>query len=59
MVMTQMSLKYHGKPSSNYELVGSPLEIEKKPNYWDSLELINRYCFAKNKNFEKVKDIYE
>ena len=31
--MTQMSLKYHGKPSSYYELVGSPLEIEKKPNY--------------------------
>ena len=59
MVMTQMSLKYHGKPSSNYELVGSPLEIEKKPNYWDLLELINRYCFAKNKNFELVKDIYE
>ena len=59
MVMTQMSLKYHGKPSSNYELVGSPLEIEKKPNYWDSLELINRYRFEKNKNFEKVKDIYE
>jgi hypothetical protein len=59
MVMTQMSLKYHGKPSSNYELVGSPLESEKKPNYWDSLELINRYRFEKNKNFEKVKDIYE
>ena len=57
--MTQMSLKYHGKPSSNYELVGSPLEIEKRPNYWDSLELINRYCFAKDKKIELVKDIYE
>jgi hypothetical protein len=59
MVMTQMSLKDHGKPSSSYELVGSPLEIEQEPDYWGSLELINRYRFEKNKNFEKVKDIYE
>ena len=59
MVMTQMSLKDHGKPSSKYELIGSQLEIEQEPDYWGSLELINRYRFEKNKNFEKVKDIYE
>ena len=59
MVMTQMSLKDHGKPSSKYELIGDQLEIEQEPDYWGSLELINRYRFEKNKNFEKVKDIYE
>lgn len=59
MVMTQMSLKDHGKPSSKYELIGSQLEIEQEPDYWGSLELINRYRFEKNKNFEKVENIYE
>ena len=59
MVMTQMKLKDNGKPSSKYELVGSTLENEQEPCYWESLELVHRYLSDRDKNNELVEGDYE
>lgn len=59
MVMTQMSLSDKGKPNSSYELVSAALENEQEPDYWESLELIHRYCYDEGVNMEMVEDIYE
>ena len=59
MVMTQMSLKDNGKPSSKYELVGSTLENEQEPCYWESLEVVHRYLSDRDKNNELVEGVYE
>ena len=59
MVMTQMSLKDNGKPSSNYELISAALENEQEPDFWESLELTHRYYYDDGMSFELVEDIYE
>ena len=55
MVMTQMSLKDHGKANSSYELVYKRLEDEMEPDYWTSLILSHRYYFDEGMNNELVE----
>ena len=59
MVMTQLKVKDNGKGDNKYELVSPTLENEQEPGYWESLELIHRYYFDKDKVNELVEDIYE
>ena len=59
MVMTQLKLKDTGKGNNKYELISPTLENEQEPGYWESLELIHRYYFDKDKVNELVEDIYE
>ena len=47
LVMTQMSLKDHGKPASGYELVSPDLGSDYHPDYWGSLENTVRVVFEK------------
>ena len=47
LIMTQMSLKDHGKPASGYELVHPKLEPIDEPDYWGSLENTIRVVFEK------------
>ena len=59
MVMTQLKVKDNGKGDNKYELVSPTLENEQEPGYWESIELIHRYYFDKDKKNELVEDIYE
>ena len=47
LIMTQMSLKDHGKPVSGYELVHVKLDPDKEPNYWGAIESCVRETFEK------------
>ena len=47
LVMTQMSLKDHGKPVKGYDLVHVKLDPEEEPDYWGSLAICFRYIFEK------------
>ena len=56
LVMTQMSLKDHGKPASGYELVYPANNPTYQPNihpdYWGSLENTVRVVFEKGQEGE-------
>ena len=45
LVMTQLSLKDHGKPASGYELVSKPTDPNSQPDYWASIAASNRMVF--------------
>ena len=45
LVMTQMSLKDHGKPASGYELVHLELDSRDQPDYWASIAASTRVVF--------------
>ena len=45
LVMTQMSLKDHGKPASGYELVHQELDPRDEPDYWASIAASTRVVF--------------
>ena len=45
LVMTQLSLKDHGKPASGYELVSKPMDPNSQPDYWASIAASNRMVF--------------
>ena len=47
LVMTQMSLKDHGKPASGYELVSPDYGLDYRPDYWDSIANAVRMVFEK------------
>ena len=47
LIMTQMSLKDHGKPVSGYEVVHVKLDPDKEPNYWGAIESCVRETFEK------------
>ena len=47
LVMTQMSLKDHGKPVSGYEVVHVKLDPKDEPDYWGAIEYCTRYIFEK------------
>ena len=42
LVMTQLSLKDHGKPASGYELVSKPSDPNSQPDYWASIAASTR-----------------
>ncbi len=54
LVMTQMSLKDHGKPASGYELVHPVLDPIDEPDYWGSLENTVRVVFEKGQEGEII-----
>ena len=54
LVMTQMSLKDHGKPASGYELVHPVLDPIDQPDYWGSLENTVRLVFEKGQEGEII-----
>ena len=45
LVMTQLSLKDHGKPASGYELVSKPSDPNSQPDYWASIAASTRMVF--------------
>ena len=45
LVMTQLSLKDHGKPASGYELVSKQMEPNSQPDYWASIAASTRMVF--------------
>ena len=45
LVMTQLSLKDHGKPASGYELVSKQMDPNSQPDYWASIAASNRMVF--------------
>jgi hypothetical protein len=45
LVMTQLSLKDHGKPASGYELVSKPSDSDSQPDYWTSIAASTRMVF--------------
>ena len=45
LVMTQLSLKDHGKPASGYELVHQELDPRDEPDYWASIAASTRVVF--------------
>ena len=47
LVMTQLSLKDHGKPASGYELVHLELDSRDEPDYWASIAASTRVVFEK------------
>ena len=47
LVMTQLSLKDHGKPASGYELVSPDYGLDYRPDYWESIENAVRMVFEK------------
>jgi hypothetical protein len=56
IVMTQMSLKDHGKAASGYVNVIHELEPDEVevPDYWTTIEHSDRIVFEKGKESEKV-----
>ena len=52
LILTQMSLKDHGKPASGYELVHPKLEPIDEPDYWGSIENTVRVVFEKGQEGE-------
>ena len=45
LVMTQLSLKDHGKPASGYELVSKQVDPNSQPEYWASIAASTRMEF--------------
>ena len=45
LVMTQLSLKDHGKPASGYELVSKQMDPNSQPDYWASIAASTRVVF--------------
>ena len=45
LVMTQLSLKDHGKPASGYELVSKQMDPNSQPDYWASIAASTRMVF--------------
>ena len=45
LVMTQLSLKDHGKPASGYELVSKQVDPNSQPDYWGSIAASTRMEF--------------
>ena len=54
LVMTQMSLKDHGKPASGYELVSPDYGLDYRPDYWDSISTAVRMVFEKGQEGEII-----
>ena len=46
LVMTQLSLKDHGKPASGYELVSKQVAPQSQPDYWTSIAASTRMVFC-------------
>ena len=46
LVMTQLSLKDHGKPASGYELVSKQVDPNSQPDYWGSISASTRMVFC-------------
>ena len=54
LVMTQMSLKDHGKPASGYELVSPEYAPTVQPDYWGSIANAVRVVFEKGQEGVEV-----
>jgi hypothetical protein len=51
LVMTQLSLKDHGKPASGYELVSKQVDPDSQPDYWASIAASTRMEFYDGKSW--------
>ena len=51
LVMTQLSLKDHGKPASGYELVSKQVDPDSQPDYWASIAASSRMEFYDGKSW--------
>ena len=58
LVMTQTSVKDHGKPYSGFTKVGTEEDLYDEPNYWKSLDNTARYV-RKADGYILAEDIYE
>ena len=54
LVMTQLSLKDHGKPASGYELVSKQVDPDSQPDYWASIAASTRMEFYDGKSWVKT-----
>jgi hypothetical protein len=54
LVMTQLSLKDHGKPASGYELVSKQVDPDSQPDYWASIAASARMEFYDGKSWVKT-----